>query len=64
MQIHRLRKNAQAVSTSFVAKFAHVSAIHRCLLSSYVLYPLYNQEISVCVCVLYPYVIERTSVVR
>ena len=28
MQIYRLRKNAQAVSTSFVAKFAHVCTIH------------------------------------
>ena len=28
MQIYRLRKSAQAVSTSFVAKFAHVCTIH------------------------------------
>ena len=27
MQIYRLRKNAQAVSMSFVAKFAHFSVI-------------------------------------
>ena len=67
MQIYRLRTNAQAVCTSFVAKFAHVSTIRRGFLSAcgtYVLYPLHNQETHVCVYVLHLFVIEKTPVVR
>ena len=50
----------------FLTKFAHISAICRCFLnihSTYMLYPLHNQETSVCICVLQLFVIERTPVV-
>ena len=66
-QLYRLRKNAQAVSRSFVAKFTHVGAICSCFLnvhSTYVLYPLCNQETPVHICVLHQYIIETMPVAR
>ena len=44
IQIYRLRKNAQEVSTFFVVKFAHVSAMRRHFLNVRSTYMLHNQE--------------------
>ena len=54
-----------STSTSFVTKFANVSTIRRCFLnvhSTYMLYPLHNQETPVCVLQLY--IFEKLPVVR